>query len=249
MKSTKKILNKIWKPLMKVILKVITLNPRLYINNDFKSDDDKDSYSQFGQDIFVLKKIFKNKNNGFFVDVGANHPILINNTYLLELNGWKGLSIEPQKHLKSLWPQARKTECLQCVIGPENKKVDFIEGENNEHVLSGVRGFNKCEDDKKIISMDQIRLSDVFQNKGIIDVDYLSIDVEGYEMNVLRSIDFSKVNIKLIGIENDIGFKRFPIFGKKLGSDLGNNGIRKFIINKGYKYIARIACDDFFIKQ
>jgi FkbM family methyltransferase len=225
------------------------MNPRLYIRNDFKSSKDSDSYSQFGQDVFVLKKIFKNKNNGFFVDIGANHPTDINNTYLLELKGWKGLAIEPQKNLKDLWPEARQTKCLQYVVGPENKKVEFVEGDNNEHVLSGVKGFNKCNDDQKIVLLEQKRLSDILKEENISNIDYLSIDVEGYEMNVLQSIDFSKINIRTIGIENDIGFKSIPILGRKLGSGLGNNKIRKFLINKGYKYTARIACDDFFIKK
>jgi len=249
MKSTKQILNKLWKPLLKVILKIISLNPNLYIVNDFKSSADKESYSQFGQDVFVLKNIFKNKNNGFFVDVGANHPIKINNTYLLELKGWKGLAIEPQQKLRDLWPQARKTECLPYVIGPENIKVDFVEGSESEHELSGVKGFNKCQNDQNIVLIDQKTLSDILMDKTINNIDYLSIDVEGYEMNVLKSIDFSKFNIKLIGIENNIGFKNFPILGEKLGSDLGNNNIRKFLNSKNYKYIARIACDDFFIKN
>lgn len=249
MKKIKKILNTVWKPVMKIVLKTVSLNPKLYIVNDFKSSDDSDSHSQFGQDVFVLKDIFKNKDNGFFVDVGANHPVKINNTFLLESKGWKGISIEPQKQFRDLWEKERGTECLQYVIGPENKKVDFVEGDENEHVLSGVAGYNKCNNNQKVINIEQKRLSDIFIDKKITEIDYLSIDVEGYEMNVLESIDFSKVNIKLIGIENDIGFKKFPFLSKKLGSSLGNSNIRKFLIGKNYKYLARIACDDFFIKQ
>lgn len=207
------------------------------------------SYSQFGQDVYVFEKIFNKKQKGVFIDIGANHPIKCNNTYLLELNNWTGLAIEPQNHLRALWPNIRKTTCLDYVIGPENKEVQFIEGQDNEDGLSGIKNFNKVSENKqKEIIKEQKRLEQILDEYNIIDIDYLSIDVEGYEMNVLESIDFNKVNIKVINIENDLGFKKIPIIGKKIGNELGNNNIRKFLKSKGYTHKARIICDDFFVK-
>jgi len=242
-------LKKIWKSVMSVLLKVYTLNYKLFIYNYPSTNEAKNYYSQFGQDLFVLKKISNNKQEKVFVDVGANHPINGNNTYLLELNGWKGIAIEPQEKLRKLWLSSRKTKCIGCVVGPENKEVIFIEGDADRCGLSGVEGFNKYDDNNyKKVLLQQKRLDDILAENSIKRVDYLSIDVEGYEMNVLKSIDFSKIDIKLIGIENDLGFKYIPIIGKRLGSELGNNALRKFLKDKGYTYIARIMCDDFFIK-
>lgn len=247
--NIRKYIKKYWKKVMVLLLKVYTQNFSLYIINNVEKIREKDFFSQFGQDIFVFKKIFKHKKNGVFIDVGANHPIHCSNTYLLELNGWTGLAIEPQEKLRSIWPQTRKTPCLNLVIGPENKNINFIEASNDEHGLSGVEGFNKITHDSKKIIVEQKKLATLLQEKNIYEVDYLSIDVEGYEMNVLESIDFSKINIKLIGLENDLGFTYIPFVGKKLGSELGNNKVRNFLKNKGYKYVARIMCDDFFLKQ
>lgn len=241
-------LKKIWKSIMPLLLKIYTNNYKLHVQKYPKDRTDEKFYSQFGQDLFVFKNIFKEKKGGVFVDVGANHPINGSNTYLLELNDWKGLAIEPQQSLRELWPTVRKTKCLNYVVGPENKEVLFIEAGNGEDGLSGVEGFNKCRSKCNKISVQQRKLSDILSENSITNIDYLSIDVEGYEMNVLKSIDFSKVNIKLIGLENDLGFKNIPIIGKKLGSELGNNEIRRFLKEKGYTYIARIVCDDFFIK-
>lgn len=245
----KNIIKKIFKFISRILLIIYTKNYKLIIKNTFSEKIKKDGFSQFGQDIFVLKDIFKNKSSGVFVDIGANHPTHCNNTYLLELNGWTGIAIEPQEKLRNIWPNLRKTKCLNYVIGPEDKNIDFFEAENDEHGLSGVKGFNKIKNNYKKINVKQKRLEAVLNENNLKEVDYLSIDVEGYEMNVLESIDFSEVKIKLIGIENDLNFKNIPIIGKKLGSELGNNKIRVFLKNKGYEHIARIMCDDFFIKK
>jgi FkbM family methyltransferase len=245
----KKIVKKYWKKIMSVFLKIYTGNFSLYIMNDLEKIIDRDFFSQFGQDIYVFNNIFGYKKDGVFVDVGANHPIHGSNTYLLELNGWTGLAVEPQKKLRDIWPQTRKTPCLNYVIGPENKEVSFIEASDEEHGLSGIEGFNKVKNNAKKITVIQKRLDSLLTENKIESIDYLSIDVEGYEMKVLESIDFSKTKIKLIGLENDLGFKHIPIIGKRLGSELGNNKARNFLKDRGYKYIARIMCDDFFIKE
>lgn len=247
--NIRKHVKKYWKKMMSVLLRIYTTNFSLYIMNDLEKIKERDFFSQFGQDVFVLKNIFHYKKDGIFVDVGANHPIHCSNTYLLELNGWTGLAIEPQEKLRTIWPQTRKTPCLNLVIGPENKNVTFIEASNDEHGLSGVEGFNKITNDSKKIIVEQKRLATLLQENNIHEVDYLSIDVEGYEMNVLESIDFSKTHIKLISLENDLGFTYIPVIGKKIGSELGNNKVRNFLKNKGYTYVARIMCDDFFLKQ
>lgn len=245
----KNILKTIWKKTFKVLLKIYTGNHDLYVENNPRDLENKKFYSQFGQDVFVLENIFKNKKDGFFIDIGGNYPIKCNNTYLLELNGWTGIAIEPQDQLRSLWPESRKAICLPYVIGPENKLVDFIEGSDEEHGLAGVDGYNKIKNSIKTKQIEQKRLENVLLENNIKEVDFLSIDVEGYEMNVLESINFNTSNIKVICLENDINFSYIPFIGKKIGSELGNNKIRNYLKNKGYKYIARIVCDDFFIKE
>lgn len=243
------ILKTIWKSIMRVLLRIYTHNYSLYIDNNPKDLEHKKFSSQFGQDVYVFEEIFKNKTNGFFLDVGANHPTNCNNTFLLESNGWNGLAIEPQENLRNLWPSVRKTICLPCVVGQENKMIDFIEGSADEHGLSGVMGYNKISIKHKTRMIQQKRLEDILKENKISSVDFLSIDVEGYEMNVLNGIDFNTVDIKVICIENDINFSYLPLIGKRLGSELGNNTIRSFLKNKGYSYVARIVCDDFFIKN
>lgn len=234
---------------MRKVLRLYTHAPNLYVKNNIPDLDSKNFYSQFGQDIYVFETLFNNKQTGFFVDVGGNHPISCSNTYLLESKGWTGIAIEPQQELRDLWKEYRKTPCLNYVIGSENKTVSFIEGSPDQHGLAGVEGFNKITSVSNKTEVEQIKLSDLLSQYNITNIDYLSVDVEGYEMNVLNGIDFNKLHIKVISIENDIGFKNIPLIGKRLGNELGDNKLRDFITSKGYSYIGRIMCDDFFIKS
>lgn len=253
----------LWKAVMRVLVRIYTHNYSLYVYNDrvALTDDDirrmyggsastpssgKQSYSEYGQDAFVLRRIYNSKPDGIFVDVGANHPIVDSNTYLLELNGWTGLAIEPQKWLNEQWPGLRKTPCLECVAGSEDGNVTFIE--STEQVgFSGVAGFNKVSSGHTRKIVRQRPLRDILRYHAIDEIDYLSIDVEGYEMNVLQGIDFERVRVRLIGVENDLGFKWLPLLGKRLGFELGSNGLRRYLRKKGFKQIARIVCDDFFV--
>jgi len=230
-------------------LRLYSGSPDLRVDNDPKRVAVGESYSQFGQDCFVFNEIFKGRKNGYFVDVGGSHPTKMNNTYLLEINGWEGIAFEPQEHLRSLWPTKRRARCLHHVIGATNSTVVFFEGERGENGLSGVDGYNKCSQGYKKIEMEQRSLESIFDEYGIKKVDYLSIDVEGYEMNVLRGIDFSRVEIRLIGVENDSGFGCLPVIGGALGRQLGDNRLRAFLRQKGYRFVARVFCDDFFLKE
>jgi FkbM family methyltransferase len=254
---------RLWKAVMRVLVRIYTSDYSLYVYNSRAAltDDDirrmygggasmpskgKQSYSEYGQDAFVLRHIYKSKANGIFVDIGANHPTLNSNTYLLELNGWTGLAIEPQQWLSEQWPGLRKTPCLDCVAGSENKDVVFVEA-TEQIGLSGVDGFNKVSGEYTRKTVKQKVLKDILREHGIEEIDYLSIDVEGYEMNVLQGIDFERVKVRLIGVENDLGFRWLPLLGKRLGFELGSNEIRRYLRNRGFKQIARIVCDDFFI--
>ena len=193
--------------LLRKMLILQTNNPNLLIS-DVKyctHNGITEGFSQHGQDLFCFNKIFKSVKKGVFVDVGANHPTLSNNTYYFEKNGWSGIAFEPQEQLRRLWDAERKTKCLPYVLGKENKRVNFIE--TAHHLFAGVEGFNKLNRSVEIrtITLMQRRLDEVLIENHINQVDYLSIDVEGCEMNVILGIDFSKIAIKCIDIENDIG--------------------------------------------
>lgn len=198
-------------------------------------------YSQCGQDWFV-DYLFEQKEKGFYLDIGGNDPIMINNTYYFEKKGWNGIAFEPLAKYQSKWKDIRNVPCLPIALGKEEKRVSFVE--MDQDALSGIKGIN----DKKIrfhwkklgykenreIVVQQRMLKNVLEEYGISEIDYVSLDVEGYELQVLEGIDFSKVEIKCFSIENEDGYK--SIFK-----------IRKFMVEKGYRLIARLGQDDIFV--
>lgn len=87
------------------------------------------SYSQAGQDLFVLDHIKK----GFYIEIGASHPVNINNTYLLEQNGWEGISIDIEDISQQEWLKVRKNplviaDALEFDFAPYlTKRVDYLQ--------------------------------------------------------------------------------------------------------------------------
>ena len=173
--------------------------------------------------------------SGFFLDIGGNDPIDINNSYLFEKNGWSGIAFEPVKSLADKWKKFRETPCYNIAIGDTEIEIEFSEAKT--HQLSGV-GVNLKDENVIKYKVHQRRLTDILDEHGIRQVDVAFIDVEGYEMNVLKGIDFNKINITCICIENN-----------RNGDISPDIDLRMFLINRGYVLVGRLTIDDIFVKE
>lgn len=117
-------IKKIWRDYrQKKLLFKCVMGHEFFDNGFFKDLMDKNLYhSQCGQDFFLSKVIFPNKRDGVFIDIGANHPTIINNTYYFEMIGWTGLAFEPQKKLADLWGGGKGYALYKYNAGSRRKR-------------------------------------------------------------------------------------------------------------------------------
>jgi len=202
----------------------------IYLIKNFKF-----SHSQIFQDIFV--HFFSNfKHGGFFIEIGAADGINISNTYLLEKKfNWNGIISEPNPVHKFSNLMNRKAILDTNIIDHKdyNKKYFYI---SDDSFNSSVKKNKKY---KKKISLTAISLNSLLKKyKSPKTIDYISIDTEGNEFNILKNFNFKKYNVNIFTIEHNFNvLKR----NKILKIMKRNNYIRIF---KNLSYM-----DDWYIKK
>lgn len=187
-------------------------------------------YSQCGQDQWILESIFENQPTGFFVDIGAHDGITFSNTLKLEQSGWNGVAFEPNPSVFEKLHANRNCECIHSCVSSKQGTVLFRKITGYSEMLSGMVStyapkhlqrmnleINLHQGAYEDIEVPSIALHSFFTNKKINVVDYMSMDVEGGELDILKSIDFSSVLIKVIGIENNYHDWRIPFFLRAKG--------------------------------
>lgn len=196
-----------------------------------------DTYSQFGQDIDVLEYL-NYKENGYFIEVGAYDGIELSNTYLLEKKyNWEGLCIEPQEYFYQKLKDNRNcyndNSLIYSVAG---KILDFSDsGDGLSGITDNIVKYehvkNSKQVKKKTETLNNLLIKYNLPNK----IDYLSIDTEGSELEVLKGINFDNYEFSIITIEhNNIESQR--------------KEIRTFLESKGYKFYKEKNVDDYYIK-
>ena len=206
-------------------------------------------YSEINQDKYLEENIFKGYKNGVFVEVGANDGIHISNTLYFEINNnWTGINIEP---IKSLYDRliVNRPNCINinCAIYSNDSQVDFICNHGYTEGLSGIkdtydgRHFERLyrenylsRSSTEIIKVNTKKLETIFDENNIKHVNYMSIDVEGAEFAVIKSINFDKVFIDVISFENNYTDVSVPII--------------KYLEEKNYKVI-NTTCDIMMIHK
>ena len=202
----------------------------------------KKSKSQLKQDLFVLSET-KLKKNGFFVEIGAANGVELSNTYLLETEfNWKGVLVEPAKAWHKSLKKNRKVVIEEkCIWNSSNASVLFNETLNPVYSTISRYNFSDFHHNERkngtSYYVKTITLLDLLKNhKAPKVIDYLSIDTEGSEYEILRTFDFSKYQIKIITCEHNYNKNR-----KK---------INKLLKSKGFsvKYSGLSRWDDWYVK-
>lgn len=165
------------------------------------------SYSQMKEDVFI-DSIVKGKKDGFYVDIGANHPTRFSNTMRFYKRGWHGINVEPNFRNYKVILAARPRD-INLNLGIAEQKGDltfysfvpdtlstFSREESQSYVADGYRLI-----EEKKIPVDS--LSSVFDTYcKNVEIDFITIDTEGYDLQVLKSSDWKKWRPRIVCIES-----------------------------------------------
>lgn len=166
------------------------------------------SYSQEGEDL-LLRRIFGHKEDGFYIDVGAMHPLKYSNTYHYYCLGWHGINIDARPGSMELFNAKRPRDInIECAISDKEEQLTYYQfndsalntfSQNLSSDRNGKLNFRITEE----IKLNTCRLETVLDENlpKDIEIDFLSVDVEGLELNVLKSNNWERFRPKIVVVE------------------------------------------------
>lgn len=207
-------------------------------------------HSQDKQDEILEKNVFKGYKRGIFVDVGAWDGVCYSNTLFFEREReWSGIHIEPiQAQYEELVKNRPNAVNLNVAVSDFEGQTEFLSISGDTGMLSGIKSNYDTRHLQRIeketiqnntqattVTVPVRRLDSIFKEHNVQRVHYLSIDAEGSEMQIMRSIDFESTYIDVIGFENNYPDKTKPII--------------EFLQQKGYIQLPMKSIDIFMIRK
>ncbi len=199
------------------------------------------SYSQEGEDRILLR-YFENKQDGFYVDIGAHHPKIYSNTYLFYKRNWRGINVDAMPGSMEPFNRLRKRDInIETAVSDQEKTLDFYifsdpalntldkelaaarENPSKNHILLGK---------KQVTTRTLTSLLDQHLPAGQ-KIDFMSVDIEGYDLHALRSLDLGKYRPHLFLVE---------VYEK----DLSQSPIATFLKQHHYSLMAKSVYTCFF---
>jgi FkbM family methyltransferase len=195
--------------------------------------------SQHGEDVW-LERYFKGKKRGFFVDVGAYDGVVISNSYFFEQVGWEGVLVEPHPDkaaaCRSNRPKSLTFECA-VVASADVKSVELLDvpdGEVYSTVVPTAFNLDRLREfglDSRKILVTSRTLDSILEEARAPAIDFVSIDVEGAELDVLRGFDLTRWKPRLVLVESPTP-RLEPI--------------REYFVQRGYAYLRSIDVNDIY---
>lgn len=212
-------------------------NPSLNFYNKFINRYYQKSYAQEGEDLILYRMIYEKIEKGFYVDVGAHHPKRFSNTYFFYEQGWQGINIEPMPGSKRNFDKVRTRDInLEIPINSTEKELTYYIF--NDPALNGFSKDlsllrNQSPDYRiiKTVNMKTKTLSSVLNEhlSGEQKINLLSIDVEGLDLEVLKSNDWRNYKPDFIMVEE----KEFNIVQPE------QSNIFSFLQQMNYQLVAK----------
>ena len=212
----------------------------------------KISYSFNAVDL-IINYIFKDQNTGTYVDIGAQHPISNNNTYLLFKRGWSGVNIDLDKKNIDLFKISRPRDInLNFAISDKQQEVELY----FYHDASPINTLNKQVADFQKASVKSVKRINSYTLNNILEkidfkkkIDYMNIDVEGYEEKVLSGFDINRYKPNVISVEFlDLKMNELEIKNNNIDRLIDSN-LYKYFTNNDYYFVNWLHGDLIFVHK
>ncbi|GAB3993181.1 hypothetical protein GCM10028807_27800 [Spirosoma daeguense] len=226
--------------LKKFIVDILPKSLIYFIEEEYKNKEDflyrNLSYSQEGEDL-ILNRLLSHKERGFYIDIGAHHPLRFSNTHLFYLKGWRGINIDPMSGSKNIFNTIRQRDRnLEVAISNKEEKIKYyIFSEEAYNTISEniaqqhiQKGDSTLVAEEEIICLPLAKILDTYIEEGN-EIDFISIDVEGHELQVLESNNWRKYKPQYLLLE----------MYATLIEEIYHTNIHKYLSDLGYKLVAR----------
>lgn len=212
-------------------------------------------HSQCGQDKFISETYFKGDCKGVFVDIGAHDGMTYSNTYFFEKDrGWTGICVEPIPEVFAELQKNRNCICVQACVTNRSGDGQLLKVSHPKdaapdchiEMLSGLqdkydprhldriqREIADCKGASELIPVQCYQLNELLEKNNIAHVNFLSIDTEGNEFDILTGIDFERYKIDVIAVEDNYGDSRFT----------------SLLSEKGYNFVTKLTSDLIFVHK
>ena len=235
-------------------MKKIFLIIYYFFNIIFKKNKYRKISYSYGSVDLLLEHIFKNQSHGFYIDVGCQHPVMNNNTYLLYKKGWNGINIDLDKKNIDLFNFYRKRDLnINFAISSREGERDLFFYHDKSAINTvekSVANYQRAQV-KEIKKVKTKTLNSIIENSKFnnLTIDFVSIDVEGHELDVIKGFDLKKYKPKVVIIEFlDLSLKKLEIKNLNIKNFLKSE-IYQYMIDKNYTLVNLIHSDLVFVNN
>lgn len=193
----------------------------------------------------MLATLLKGVDAGTYLDIGSNDPVKESNTFLLYLQGWKGINIDLNEKLIKKTCEVRPRDIsIVAAVSDKVEKITMFRFDDDCFSTIDAESARKSRKNSPLLNQTTVTTKTIDQvlrevPQAYKKIDLLSIDVEGIDVRVLKSIDYTQVRPKVIVIEDwDFAY-----------SKIGKNEIISFLQSKGYVFYSYFALNLFFIED
>ena len=213
----------------------------------------KKTYSLTGVDL-IIDHLFKNISKGLYIDVGCNHPIKFNNTYLLHKRGWSGINIDSDHTSIELFNKFRSNDfnVRNIVSDCESvKKLFFYHKRSALNTLNKDLVDSRTSKPSKIIEEKSVTLNKIIEDSPYRNskINLLSVDIENHEFEALKNFNFLKYKVDVLIVEStDVSLEKLEMYNQSLDF-ITKSKVYNLIVNNGYKLINWIHSDLVFVRN